>query len=178
MNQITDQQTDDDALLREFVATRDPAAFEVLTRRHAGMVYAAALRQLRDAHLAEDVTQAVFIVLARQARAVRSGAVLPAWLFSVTRHACNNARRVLARRRYHEMRKAAMTEDHYTPATTGGDDADDAAATSPLMDDAIARLSAAERTAVVLRYFAGRTHRQIADVMAISEEASRKRVDR
>src|SRR5256885_8580804 len=120
MNYTDHELNDDDALLRAFVATRDPAAFEALTRRHAGMVYAAAVRQLRDAHLAEDVTQAVFIVLARQARVVRSGAVLPAWLFAVTRHACNNARRVVERRRYHEMRKASMTRDEITTGSAAG----------------------------------------------------------
>src|SRR4051794_17008137 len=120
MKPSLDIDENDDALLRAFVATRDAAAFEALTRRHAGMVYSAALRQLRDAHLAEDVTQAVFIVLARQARAVRSGAVLPAWLFAVTRHACNNARRVLARRGDHEMREGGLTEGPNTPAPSGG----------------------------------------------------------
>ena len=77
----------DQAILETFAATRDAGAFEELVRRYSRLVYSAAVRQVRDPHLAEDITQAVFIVLARQAGSIRRDVVLPAWLFTVTRHA-------------------------------------------------------------------------------------------
>lgn len=58
---------DDMALLREY-ACHSEAAFEELVRRRIGLVYSAALRQVREPLQAEEITQAVFIILAQKAR--------------------------------------------------------------------------------------------------------------
>ena len=101
----------DHQLIDQFVASGDPVAFEELTRRYSPLVYSLAVRQVRDSHLAEDITQAVFIVLARRAASIRPGVVLASWFYTVTRHAVANARRIEARRRHHEARKASMTDE-------------------------------------------------------------------
>ena len=66
MNSLTDQR-----LLREYTERRVEAAFGELVRRHVDLVYSAALRMVRDAHLAEDVTQGVFVALSRSAGQLR-----------------------------------------------------------------------------------------------------------
>ena len=71
---------DDSALLREYAASNSEAAFETLVSRHVRLVYSAALRQMRDAHWAEEVTQAVFIILAQKAGRIGAGTILPGWL--------------------------------------------------------------------------------------------------
>ena len=65
-------EIDDRELLSNYVATASGEAFAELVRRNADMVYSSALRQLNgDEHLAQDVTQAVFFLLARKAKTVR-----------------------------------------------------------------------------------------------------------
>src|SRR4051812_26771743 len=84
----------DDGLLAEYARSRSSDAFGQLVTRYVGMVHAAALRQtVGDAHLAEDVTQAVFIILSERARSIPAGSVLAGWLLLTTRYVARNATR-------------------------------------------------------------------------------------
>ena len=74
------QTSDDMSLVREFAGHQNEAAFEALVARHVDLVYSAALRQTGDAHLAEEITQAVFLVLARKAGSLRRETFLAGWL--------------------------------------------------------------------------------------------------
>ena len=78
---------DDMALLREYAGRNSEAAFEELVARHVGFVYSAALRQVRDPHLAGEITQAVFIILAQKAGRISDQTILAGWLFKTTRYA-------------------------------------------------------------------------------------------
>jgi RNA polymerase sigma factor (sigma-70 family) len=71
-------------LLQAFTESRSDAAFAQLVRRYAGLVYSVAKRRLANASLAEDITQLVFIRLAKTPPKVRSHAELAAWLHRTT----------------------------------------------------------------------------------------------
>jgi hypothetical protein len=73
---------DDAIALARFRRDGSPEAFRALVDRHAPMVYAVCRRGLGgDAALAEDAAQAVFVILARKAAAVRDASALGPWLF-------------------------------------------------------------------------------------------------
>src|SRR5262245_55691553 len=135
---------DDRQLLREYVESGSESAFEGLVKRHVDMVYASALRQLRDAHLAQDTTQAVFLLLARKAGRLGSSVILSGWLYRTTLHVAGHALRTRMRQQRREQEAAQMN------ATDSADDL--WVKLAPHLDGAIGSLNAADRDAVVLRY--------------------------
>jgi len=171
---------EDHELLRRYVESGSHEAFGELVRRHIGIVHAAALRLTRDRHRADDVTQAVFVALARDARKVRRGERLSGWLLTAARYHASHLRQSESRRIHHETRAAAMTPistDHADPSI-----APDAAGAweqvSPALDEAIGNLSAKNRDALLLRYFEHKTVREVAAALRISEDAAKQRLSR
>src|SRR4051812_33522794 len=163
---------DDSQLLSEYAEKVSQQAFAELSRRYVNLVYSSALRQMGNAHAAEDVTQAVFIVLARKAAGLKRDVILSSWLLQTTSYAVKNARRAELRRRFHEQEAAQMK--------TMSQETDEKLwdRIAPQIDKAIASLGAPYRDAVVLRYFDGRSYEEIARRLKISEVAARQRASR
>lgn len=162
----------DRELLRRYVRLTDHEAFAELVRRYIAFVHAAAVRQTQDATLADDVTQAVMIVLARKAGTISSDAILASWLFTVTRHAAQNAMKVQSRQRFHERSAAAERSERVDPPDVSNADLRD------VLDEAIARLPQLERAGVLLHYFHHRSHDEVGTALGLSTDAARKRVTR
>jgi RNA polymerase sigma factor (sigma-70 family) len=166
-------ETSDAELLRQFTAEGSSEAFAGLVRRYSGMVYSSARRQVGDPHLAEDVTQAVFILLTRKAGGI-SGEILAPWLLRATFFASRDAKKLKARREFHEKQAAVMRPDLISSKSNepGWEDY------APFIDAALARLGARDRQALALRFFGGLKLSEVGESMGIGEEAARKRVDR
>jgi RNA polymerase sigma factor (sigma-70 family) len=163
---------DDMTLVREFAATQSEPAFAALVERHVALVHSAALRQTSDVHLAEEITQAVFIVLARKASSLGEDTILPAWLYRATRYATADA---LKRQR----RRQAREQEAYMQSALPTDDPGAAwQQLAPLLDDVMDQLSERDRAPLVLRYFENRPWREIAGLMRVNEDAAQKRVAR
>src|SRR5438552_685928 len=90
---------DDWQCLSQYVHDGSQSAFRQLVARHIDLVYATCRRIVRDAHLAEDATQAVFVILAKKARTLRRNTSLVGWLHNTARYVSCNALRVAANRR-------------------------------------------------------------------------------
>src|ERR1041385_2037541 len=99
---------DDLELLRAYGTNSSDEDFRTLLERHINLVYSAALRQVRNPQLAEEVTQTVFIVLARKANSLRPGTLLVGWLFRTTRFVAARAMRDEQRRQRREQEAAQM----------------------------------------------------------------------
>ena len=160
---------EDSELLNVYLDTGSTDAFHKLMSRHIDMVYSAARRQLRDEHLAQDVTQAVFILLARKAHSIRNRASLPGWLGLATHNAPRDARKIEKPRRLHEHKAARMTllRDRTTQENPAWD------AVSPELDAALARLNSKHRNIVAMHYMEGRSFREVGATLGISEDAAR-----
>jgi RNA polymerase sigma factor (sigma-70 family) len=166
-------QPHDAQLLEEFTRSGSHEAFARLSQRYVNLVYSSALRQLTDPHAAEDVTQAVFIILARKASSLKPNVILATWLLQTTTYAVKNARRADLRRRHHEQEAAQMR------AITQPDEAAQLwQQVGPAIDAAVHSLSAPYRDAVVLRYFDGQSFEEVARRLQITEEAARQRISR
>ena len=165
---------EDALLLRRFVEDHAEDAFTEIVRRHLTMVYGTALRRVGgDAHLAQDVTQTVFISFATKAASLRNHASLAGWLYISAHRATAEAVRREQRRKQHEASAHSRNL-----SSTPEDPAVDPAALRPLLDDALVELKEDDREAVVLRYFAQRSFAEIGSALRITEEAARKRVER
>src|SRR6266436_2532612 len=105
MRTLTDQQ-----LLHDYAEQRSEEAFAELVRRHVDFVFPATLRMVRDPHLAEDVTQGVFIALSEQAPRLADHPVLSGWLHRTSQNLAAKTIRSDVRRRAREKEAMAMNE--------------------------------------------------------------------
>src|SRR5580658_5398256 len=94
---------DDMRLVRAFVEHRSEPAFTALVDRHLGLVYSAAVRQMGDAHTAQEVAQTVFIQLAKKAASLGPDTVVSAWLYRTTLYTAADARKARRRRALREQ---------------------------------------------------------------------------
>ena len=162
---------DDNELLLEYARTKSETAFGVIVARYVNLVYSAALRFTSNPHHAEEITQAVFVILAHKAGRLRRGTVLSGWLYQTARLTAANFVKGEIRRQHRE-------QEAYMQSTLNETDGDAWKQIAPLLDEAMGRLGKTDRNAVVLRYFENKTAQEIAATLKVNEAAAHKRVTR
>jgi RNA polymerase sigma factor (sigma-70 family) len=161
----------DDALLNEFNRARSERAFEALVQRHLRLVFATALRQVGDRSLAEEISQQVFLALARKAGRLGGHQTIAGWLYQTTLREAKRALRT-------ELRRQRRDQLALEVGALGHGSADEADGLLPLLDEALASLRESERLAVILRYFEGKSWREVGTELGASEDAVQKRGER
>ena len=161
---------DDIALLREYVERNSESAFAGIVERRVNLVYSVALRFTGNSEDAQDVTQAVFVILARKAAGLRPKTILTGWLYEATRFTAMN---FLTRKN----RRQAREQEAYMQSTLN-----EAETTwpqlAPLLESAMSRLNEKDRTLVALRFFENRSMAETAALLGVNEPAARKRAER
>ena len=158
-------------LVAAYAARGSENAFRALVTRHVNLVYATALRQVGDAALAEEITQNVFIALARKAPRLAGIQTLAGWLHrSAILEAKARVRAELRRGRREEMaaEAAALQREGTSPLE----------ALVPLLDEGLLNLRDGDRLALVLRFLEERSLREVGAALGVDEDAARKRVSR
>ncbi len=162
----------DGELLAHYVSKHSESAFAELVQRHVDFVYRAALRRVSgDVHLARDIAQSVFIVLARDAPSIRDRRLLLGWLYGTTRFVAGEA---LRRERRDRQRLANVMPLIAAEGIPEGNPL----CGSPLIDRALDSLRDQDRQVVILRYFERASFADIGSRFHISEDAARMRTER
>ena len=160
----------DTALLAAYREEGDETAFTELVRRHLGLVFTSALRQVRVPQIAEEIAQSTFLKLARQGTKLAPNTVLTAWLYQVARNEAIDAIRAEARRKKRDevaMEESAMNQNASTWEMV-----------EPLLDEAMQSLNEQQRTVVLLRFFENKSLREVGLATGTTEDAAQKRVTR
>src|SRR5262245_48111467 len=132
-------------LLRRYANTRAEDAFAELVRRRLSLVYSVALRQCGgDVDLASEVTQRVFVDLARKAASLSERSVLVGWLHRSTRFAASDAVRAQRRRRAHEQEAIMINQ---VPEESARDA--EWRELQPVLDEVMSELPERDRDAVM-----------------------------
>ena len=161
----------DAELLSAYAARRSEEAFSVLVDRYVSLVHSAAMRQVQNAHLAQEVTQAVFIILAQKAGSLNERTVLAGWLCRTAHFVARNALKAEFRRQHREQ-EAYMQSLLNEPETSAWTQL------SPLLDEAVAQLSELDRSAVVLRFYQQKSLAEVGSTLGVDSDTAQKRVER
>jgi len=162
----------DARLLEQFARNGSEEAFAALVQRHIALVHSVALRHTANAQHAQDITQAVFVILARKAGSLGRRTVLPGWLYHTARLTAANLQRAETSRvrREQEAYMQSQLEESVNDALWRE--------LSPRLDEAMAGLGASERDALVLRYFQNKSMAEVGKFLGLAENTAQKRVSR
>ena len=159
-------------LVREFACDHSEAAFTELVRRHVNLVYSIARRCTDTDGDAQDVTQAVFVILARKAAGLRARTVLTGWLYETTRYTAACVQRTNARRH-------AREQEAYMQSTLADTDTADAwTRLAPHLEAGMSQLGERDRTLLALRFYENKSGPEAAALLGIQEAAAHKRTAR
>jgi RNA polymerase sigma factor (sigma-70 family) len=162
----------DNELTRDFADHQSEAAFTQLVQRHIHLVHSVALRFTGNAEDACDVTQAVFVILARKAAGLRQRATLTGWLYETTRLTARQFLRTKAR-------QFARDQEAHMQSHLNDPDTDTVwRQLAPQLEEAMSRLTEGERALLALRFFENKTGEETAALLGIHADAAHKRTAR
>jgi RNA polymerase sigma factor (sigma-70 family) len=152
----------DAQLLQRFAAHREEGAFAVLVERHGPLVFNVCRKVLRHEQDAEDAFQATFLVLARNAAAIRKSEAVGGWLYRVAYRIAMKAGGDMAKRRARE-REAGNRRPQEAPSEAGWRELQEA------LQEELSRLPEKVRAPFVLCCLEGRSGAEAAGLLGLKE---------
>ena len=156
-------------LLRQYADRNSDEVFAALVARHVNLVYSAALRKTGNADAAQEITQAVFIILAQKAGRLSQRTILSGWLYQTTRLTAANFLRT-------EIRRVRREQEAYMQSLANETEPELWPQMAPLLEDAMGQLGEKDRNAIALRFFEGKSFQEIGAAFGASDNAAKKRV--
>jgi RNA polymerase sigma factor (sigma-70 family) len=163
------QDSSDMELLRAY-GHGSESAFAEVVRRQVDLVYSVALRHVGHPAQAEEITQAVFIILARKASSLRADTILEGWLHRTTRLTALSCLRGERRRQFREQEAYMRSTLEESSAEVVWDHL------APLLDEGMSQLGSRDRDALMLRFFKEQSVREVAAAMSVTETAAQRRI--
>ena len=157
-------------LLRDYNRQGSEEAFAALVQRHINLVYSVAFRHVGIATHAEEITQAVFVILARKAASLRPDILLEGWLYKTTRLTSFSFLRGERRRQFREQEAYMQSTLQESAGASAWNQL------APLLDEAMSRLGEKDRDAVMLRFLKEKSLCEVAAALRVSEAAAQRRV--
>ncbi|HRI14468.1 MAG TPA: sigma-70 family RNA polymerase sigma factor [Verrucomicrobiota bacterium] len=158
-------------LVQEYARSKSEEAFATLVTRHINLVYSVSLRLVGDVHLAEEITQSVFIILARKARSLSSKTIVAGWLCRTARYA--SAKALTLRRRQQRLEQESLMH-----SASHEPESDAWMQIAPVLDTAMAQLGEKDHNALVLRFLQGRSFKEVSSALGTTEAGAKMRVGR
>ena len=128
------QEQNDSELLERYAEGNSEEAFAELVARYVNLVFSPALRHVGNPQHAEEITQAVFIILARKARSLRGRSILSGWLYHTARMTAANFARA-------EKRRLRREQEAYMQSILNEPEPGVWMQIAPMLDGAMAGLS-------------------------------------
>jgi RNA polymerase sigma factor (sigma-70 family) len=158
-------------LIQKYARENSGEAFAMLVSRHVSLVYSVAFRQVHDIHLAEEISQTVFIILARKAGSLGPKTVVAGWLCKTARFTSSKALTIQNRRHRRE-------QEAYMRSNLNEMESNVWKHIEPLLDMALASLGENDHNAIVLRYLEGQNFKNISTALGTTEAGAKMRVNR
>lgn len=171
ISQETKILASDAQLLTDFLKLKNEAAFKSLVNRYGSLVFSVALRIVRDRHIAEDVTQATFLLLAKDAKKIKRREALGSWLHGVAiRLAKKSIKRRSREQVYNVVTEQEVAEKSFEEIHSTFE--------QQVLDEELQKLPAHYRDPLVLHFLQGKTYEETAQQLGVTLGAIEGRMKR
>lgn len=155
--------TDDALLISTLAETQSTEVLAHLVGRHVHLVYSACLRQLKNPILADQATSAVFVLMTREADRLKGSISLVPWLFDTTRRVCRGALKLA------KSNEPPRDGPNYVGST-------DWRKIAQFIDEAIEAVPDGARQALLLKYVANLSLRDVAEALRVDDRVAGQRI--
>lgn len=178
----------DEALVANFLQTKDPTCFKSLVRRYENRLYNAAFRILGNAEEAEEVVQDTCLKLHQNIDRFRSQSTFAAWIFRIAHNTCLDKLRSKQRRkgfnlfsfdplaRQEEGEEASMVVSQAADTAPNPAEKLDLNEQGAIISESLKKLPETQRTVVVLHDIEGFSYNEISTIVGANIGTVRSRL--